>query len=95
MNLVERPDGSTELNLNIISERNKFDTNMLVGFYASGKGILETDLNIKKVNIYIKVKYKNVRQIIVSAQKKDILKYVNNEISYSDFINKINYKYTK
>ena len=91
MNLRTLADGSEELTINLESARNQFDRVMLIGFYAAGKAMVYHSKPIEKVTVVISVAYKGVENIVANASRENIMKFVNGEISSSEFVRKVKF----
>jgi hypothetical protein len=91
MNLRTMDNGNMELIMNLESARNQFDRVMLIGFYAAGKAMAYHKEPIQKVTIVIGVAYKGVENIVANADRDTILKFVNGEITSSEFVRKVKF----
>jgi len=91
MNLLQIGDGKEEFSLTLQSARNDFDRIMLIGFYAAGKAVLKYNEPVGMVNMIIDIEFKGTEKIFASASSDDILKYVNSEISSSQFMRRIKF----
>ncbi len=92
MNLRTLDDGTQELTMNIQSARNQFDRVMLIGFYAAGKAMVYHKEPIQKVTVIISIAYKGVENIVAVASTENIMKFVNGEITSSEFVRKIKFE---
>lgn len=91
MNLVEHPDGTRELVINVQSGRNNFDRVMLIAFYAAGKAMKYHQEKIETVTIIVSVEYKGNSSIYATATMDEIVKYVDGNCSSSDFVRKLKF----
>jgi len=91
MNLTTLADGNKEFTMSVKSARNQFDRIMLIGFYAAGKAMTYHNEPIKKVTVVVSVEYKGIENIVASASKENILKFVNGEITSSEFVRRVKF----
>ncbi len=91
MNLATLADGNKEFTMSVKSARNQFDRIMLIGFYAAGKAMTYHNEPIQKVTVVVSVEYKGIENIVASASKENILKFVNGEITSSEFVRRVKF----
>jgi hypothetical protein len=91
MNLVEVGEGQEEFSMTMKSERNQFDRILIIGFYAAGKAMTYHQEPIQKVTVIISVAYKSTENIVASATRDNIVKFVNGELSTSEFIRRVKF----
>ena len=91
MNLATIADGNKEFTMSVKSARNQFDRIMLIGFYAAGKAMSYHNEPIQKVTVVVSVEYKGIENIVASASRENILKFVNGEMTSSEFVRKVQF----
>ena len=91
MNLTEIADGNKEFTMSVKSARNQFDRIMLIGFYAAGKAMNYHNEPIWKVTMVVSVEYKGIENIVASASKDNLVKFVNGEITSSEFVRRVKF----
>jgi len=91
MNLAVLADGNKEFTMSVKSARNQFDRIMLIVFYAAGKAMTYHNEPIQKVTVVVSVEYKGIENIVASASRENILKFVNGEINSSEFVRKVKF----
>ncbi len=91
MNLTELEGGDKEFTLSIKSTRSQFDRVMLIGFYAAGKAMNYHKQPIRKVTVVISVEYKGTQNIVASATKENIIKFVNGELTSTEFVRRVKF----
>ncbi len=89
MNLTEMEGGDKEFTLSVKSTRGQFDRVMLIGFYAAGKAMNKEP--IRKVTVVISVEYKGTQNIVASATKENIIKFVNGELTSTEFVRRVKF----
>ncbi|MCD6206136.1 MAG: hypothetical protein J7L22_10795 [Candidatus Marinimicrobia bacterium] len=92
MNLITTGDGKEEFTMTMRSARNQFDRMMLIGFYAAGKAMVYHNEPIRKVTIIVSIEYKETENIVASADRDNIMKFVNGEITSSEFVRRITFE---
>lgn len=91
MNLATLSNGEKEFTMSARSARNQFDRILMIGFYATGKAMVYHNESIDKVTIVVSVEYKGMENIVASASREDIEKYVNGEISSTEFVRRVKF----
>ena len=91
MNLTELEDGDKEFTLSVESTRGQFDRVMLIGFYAAGKAMNYHKEPIRKVTVVISVEYKGTQNIVASATRENIMKFVNGELTSAEFVRRVKF----
>lgn len=91
MNLIDIGDGQEEFSMTMNSERNQFDRILVIGFYAAGKAMTYHREPIQKVTVIISVAYKSTENIVASATRENIVKFVDGELSTSEFIRRVKF----
>ena len=83
--------GQTVLQLLVIlkSGRNRFDEAMLVAFAASGAAIKNTNTDVDRVSVVIKVQYKEEVSIAATADAADVLKLYAEQMDVSTFMGRL------
>jgi len=71
--------------------RNQFDRIILIGFYAAGKAMTYHSEPIRKVTMVVSVEYKGIQNIVASASKDILVKFVNGEITSSEFVRRVKF----
>lgn len=79
----------TELLLIVSSRRNNFDEALLVGFAGAGAAISNTGAKIDRVNVVIKVQYKDEVSIAAIADGQDVVSLYENRLQAGAFMNKV------
>lgn len=91
MNLSTDSNGNEEFTMSVKSARNQFDRIMLIAFYAAGKAMVYHSEPIQKVTVVISVEYKGTENIVGSASKENIMKFVDGEITSSEFVRRVKF----
>lgn len=91
MNMMSHADGQKEFTMTVKSARNQFDRVLTIGFYAIGKAMLYHNETIEKVTIVVNVEYKGMENIVATAEREDIEKFANGEISSTEFVRRIKF----
>ncbi len=91
MNLMDLEAGDKEFTLSIKSTRGQFDRVMLVSFYAAGKAMNYHKESIRKVTVVISVEYKGTQNIVASATREIIMKFVNGELTSTEFVRRVKF----
>ena len=86
MKIAEDFDNSLILDLHLTAGRNNFDTVLMVGFMAAGKGLDQVpELQLKGVNVYVTINTREQGVIIASAAANDIVRLSRGDISAAEF----------
>jgi len=91
MNMTSQADGHKEFTMTVKSARNQFDRVLTIGFYAIGKAMVYHKEPIEKVTIVVNVEYKGMENIVATAEREDIQKFANGEISSTEFVRRIKF----
>lgn len=91
MNMTTQADGQKEFTMTVKSARNQFDRVLTIGFYAIGKAMVYHKESIDKVTIVVIVEYKGMENIVATAEREDIVKFANGEISSTEFVRRIKF----
>ncbi len=89
MNLMDLEGGDKEFTLSVKSTRSQFDRVMLIGFYAAGKAMNKEP--IRKVTMVISVEYKGTQNIVASATRENIMKFVDGELTSTEFVRRVKF----
>lgn len=84
-------DGHNILQLLVIvkSGRNRFDECLLVAYAASGAAIVNTNTDIDRVSVVVKVQYKEEVSIAATADAGDVVKLYKEEMDVSTFMGRL------
>lgn len=91
MNLMVLEDGDKEFTLSVKSTRGQFDRVMLISFYAAGKAMNYHKEPIRKVTVVISVEYKGTQNIVASATREIIMKFVSGELTSTEFVRRVKF----
>jgi len=91
MSLMDLEAGDKEFTLSVKSTRSQFDRVMLIGFYAAGKAMNYHKVPIRKVTVVISVEYKGAQNIVASATRENIMKFVNGELTSTEFVRRVKF----
>ncbi len=84
-------NGRTILQLLVIvkSGRNHFDEALLVAYAASGAAIKNTNTNVDRVSVVVKVQYKDEVSIAATADADDVIKLYEEKMDVSTFMGRL------
>ena len=84
-------NGRTILQLLVIvkSGRNHFDEALLVSYAASGAAIKNTNTDVDRVSVVVKVQYKEEVSIAATADASDVIKLYEEKMDVSTFMGRL------
>lgn len=86
MHLEDNDNSHINFDLTLNAGRNNFDTVLMVGFLAAGKGLQTVpELDVENVNIRIIIAQRDYGVVIGMANANDILRLMNGTLSAKEF----------
>ena len=89
MRIEEDFENRLFLDLHLDAGRNNFDTVLMVGFLAAGKGLESVpELQLQGVNVYVSINSRDRSVVIATAAANDIVRLSRGDISAAEFKSK-------